>query len=168
MSYPLIDALSSVLAEVSVCLETTTNGVPSTVSMYHGPPPDDCGDSLFVWVDEVRGTTSFPEALSGTYRCAAVTGMVRVKLRVTRNCWPVLKDNARMPFPPVTETYAATAKLIEDVEAVWCCLSNGFADGSIWAGDNPLTPEAVLVGVAPKRPKGGLAYVEAEMLIELA
>lgn len=167
MSYPIVDATSSILAAVSACLEDTADGVPGTVSIYHGAPPDDCGDSLFVWLDDIRGTTSFPNPLRESYNCAAVKGMIGVNLRLTRNCWPVLKDNARMPFPAVADTNAASIKLLDDAEKIWCCLAEGFADGSIWIGANHGGPEAVLVGVVTRKPMGALAKIEAEMIIEL-
>ncbi len=166
MPYSIVDAMSSILNAASTCLEETPLGVPGSVYVYHTSPPDDCGDILVAWIEDIAPTVNFPQPFNGDIGCAPVLMMATIKMRLVRKCWPVVKDNPSSPFPSAEEMNEAALKLAGDSEALWCCLIDGVRSGSFWIGA-ATDPEFILESIKPTRPRGGVVGIDVTMKVEL-
>lgn len=162
----LNDVLQSILDNLCECLgENTTLGAPKDCFIYHTRAPDDCCDSLVIWLDRILPTAQFPIPFVGRDECGAVGRMMRVGVKLVRPCWPTVVDNPSNPFPPVAAMQAAAETMLIDTNVLWCCLSAGLS-----AGDHDPSGSCQdfhIESVIPDKPRGGCAGVTASFLVEL-
>lgn len=158
--------LSRVLDVSLACLDDTPLGRPDVYGLYHTPPPADCCDGLFVWLERIIPSRSFPQEWPGAIQCSELVPVARVAVRLYRGCWPVVKDSAVSPFPPADESDLAAANLQMDAIALFCCLLGDLSDcdGTILAGT---CLRAAMGGIDPLVPKGGCTGWTIRFGIEL-
>lgn len=163
----LNNILQSLLDHVYGCLENTVSGQPADRFMSFTRPPDDCCDYVAVWFDGIYPTKEFPDIWTGVDRCGDVRRMMRVKVKLVRPCWPVIKDNAKAPFPTPISIETAAEKLTIDANALWCCLAGGFQSGEAWFGGDSDCLYTRMESLVPDAPRGACAGMTATVLIEL-
>lgn len=152
----LPNMLTRALDLVAACLADTPNGAPGDTGLYHGTPPADCCDGLYLWLEQLYGAKGFPAAWSGAINCGEMTPVARVALRLYRPCWPTLVDNPFSPFPPATESDIAAANLQMDAIKMFCCLLGDLSDSNgVILGGSCLA--AAMGSTEPVSPQGGCA-----------
>ena len=146
-------------------LEETPLGRPPTAKLYYGstPPPADCCDYLAVWLERLRPTKDFPAEWQGEIRCDEVFGMADIAIMLRRSCWPVVKNDARAPFPPSDETDEASANLMADATQLWCTLFSLARDGLLTDGCGGVAVRRL----EPLPPMGGCGGNVARITVEL-
>ena len=161
------DLLQVVLDEVCQCLaENTTHGAPASCFMSHTTPPDDCCDFLAIWVEQMLPTYSFPIVSDRVQKCGDVHRMIRVRMKLLRNCYPVVKDNARAPFPTGEEMQTAAEGLLIDGNVLWCCVVDAVT-GALGCDSWNECLDAVMEDMTPVQPRGGCAGWEIAFRLEL-
>lgn len=160
------DLLQAVLDEVCACLENTTLGVPGSCYMSHTSPPDDCCDYLAIWLEQMLPTYKFPEVSSRVQKCGDVHRMARVRMKLLRSCWPVVKDNAQSPFPTPDEIQAASEALLIDGNVLWCCVGDALMSGACCDEWNQCL-DFKMDEMVPLKPRGGCAGWEIGFTVEL-
>ena len=93
------EVLQLVVDDLCVALEEcTVPGAPESCFISWTAPPDDCCNFLAVWMDELLPTAAFPAVNnSDPFQCG-VLRMMRVKARLVRPCWPVVRDTPSRRF----------------------------------------------------------------------
>lgn len=165
------DTLQLVVDDLYNGLSCTTNGSPKDGFISHTAPPDDCCDFVAVWMDRLDPTREFP-LVNTTFvdRCGETGRMALVKARVRRSCYPVIKDNARSPFPSAGEMQAAAEALLMDANVVWCRLVSAFGEG-VYALSEPECAAGCLnfkmEQLVMDPPRGGCAGFTVSFWMEL-
>ena len=167
----LNDTMQAVLDDVCAGLACTVFGAPNDCFISHTAPPDDCCDFLAIWMDVMQPTMQFPVVNTSIVdRCGETGRMMRLAMRLRRSCYPVIRDNAKSPFPPPAEMQAAAEGLLVDANVVWCRLISGFSEG-VYALDDPACPSGCLdwkMGeLRMDPPKGGCAGFTVTFAAEL-
>lgn len=163
----LNDVMASIQEAVCSCLEDNSPaGPPPRCFISLTRPPDDCCDYLAVYLERMVPTIDFPQVSAGLDRCGEAQRMARLKLKLVRSCWPVLKDNPTNPFPPSAEIQSASEGLLIDLNVVWCCLS-AILTGGDWIQIAGGGIRGKLESIEPDRPRGGCAGFTATFLVEL-
>ena len=161
------EILQLVVDDLCVALEEcTTAGAPQSCFISWTTPPDDCCDFLAVWMDELLPTVKFPSVNNTDPFQCGVSRMMRVKARLVRPCWPVIRDNAKSPFPPPGDMQAAAEALLIDSNVVWCRLVSAFANNFYDQAENGCLM-AMMASLKPDEPRGGCAGFTATWLMEL-
>lgn len=163
-----------IVETVCGCLETTTNGSPSTCGVYWSTPPDDldCGDcgtngALLAWLTAMGLTDNFPNGVASNIRkTPALTVYASLSLRLIRPCWPMVgsNDNDAQPIPTRDTTEGPSLALMEDAAAVMCCLTSQAMSQSgifgqcerVWLGE-----------IQPDPNRGGCAGFTVPMTVDL-
>ena len=146
----------NVLAVAEACLnDNDPAGAPENVYVSHCRPPDDCCDILSVWYEAFRPSRNFPDTSIEPMRCNNLTVAADLQLEVLRSCYPVVRDNAKSPFPPPAAIQAAADNLNITARVLWCCMLESYDLGL-------LTPDGSCVDIAfgqmtPICPRGGCA-----------
>ena len=163
----LNDALQLLLDDVCAGLACTVNGQPESCFISHTAPPDDCCDFVAVWMDGLYPTRKFP-AIDESHadRCQDIHRMMRVSVRLRRACYPVVRDNAKAPFPPPAEIQAAAEGLLIDANTTWCRVSSGIAD-KLYVPENVGCLDFKLNRLMMDRPRGGCTGFTMQLLMEL-
>ncbi len=158
--------LSRVLDVALDCLEDTPNGRPSAWGFYHTMPPADCCDGLYLWLERIVASKSFPAEWPGPINCGELVPVARVALKLYRPCWPTVKDDPHNPFPPATESDLAAADLQMDAIKLFCCLLGDLSnpDGTILGG---ACLKATMGAIDPSPPQGGCAAWTIRFALEL-
>lgn len=158
--------LTRVLDVSLACLAGTPNGTPGDSGLYHTPPPADCCDGLYVWLERLYAAKSFPGEWGGPINCGELVPVASVAIRLYRPCWPVLKDSAFAPFPPSSETDLAAANLQMDAIKLFCCLMGDLTgyNGAIFGG---LPLKSKMGAMDPVSPQGGCAGWTLHVDLEL-
>jgi len=167
----LNDMMQSMVDIGCLCLEDSPDGVPKYCFISHNEPPDDCCDFLAVWLERIRPRTGFENAAYTTgekvwSRCGDVGAVMDVRLRLMRDCWPVVQDDALNPFPPVADMQAAADNLLIDLQLLRCCLSAAACNGVLY----PENFECLEFGIGdaiPIGPRGGCAGWDLTYTFEL-
>ena len=97
------DVLQLILDDVCAGLTCSVYGAPQDCFISHTAPPDDCCDFVAIWMNAMLPVSrdGFPLVnVNGIERCGDTSRMMDVSLRVRRACYPVVRDNAKSPFPP--------------------------------------------------------------------
>ncbi len=161
------EVLQLVVDDLCVALEEcTTDGAPKSCFISWTAPPDDCCDFLAVWMDELLPTVKFPVVNTADPFQCGVMRMMRVKARLVRPCWPVVRDNAKSPFPPPGDMQAAAEALLIDSNVVWCRLVSAFANNFYQVNDASCLM-SMMGNLKPDPPRGGCAGFTATWLMEL-
>ncbi len=161
------EVLQLVVDDLCVALEEcTTAGAPKSCFISWTAPPDDCCDFLAVWMDELLPTVKFPVVNSTDPFQCGVSRMMRVKARLVRPCWPVVRDNAKSPFPPPADIQAAAEALLIDSNVVWCRLVSAFANNFYQANETDCLM-GMINNLKPDPPRGGCAGFTATWMMEL-
>jgi hypothetical protein len=156
-----------VLDDVCSGLTCTLYGPVEHCFISHTTPPDDCCDFVAVWIDGIEPTRQFPIPDDVTPdRCGEMSRMVSARIRLRRSCYPVVRDNAKQPFPPPSEMQAAAEGLLIDANVTWCRLASGIASG-LYTPDGSGCLDYKLAGLVMDRPRGGCAGFTATLLMEL-
>lgn len=160
------DLLQAVLDSTCECLQNTVYGTPGSCFISHTTPPDDCCDFLAIWVEQMLPTYSFPEVSTRVQKCGDVHRMVRVKMKLLRDCYPVVRDNAQAPFPSPEEMQAAAEGLLIDGNVLWCCVVDALTTG-IGCDQWNECLDSLMNEMVPIRPRGGCAGWELAFTLEL-
>lgn len=161
------EILQGILDSVCECLADTTLGQPPDCFISHTRPPDDCCDYLAIWLDEIMPTEQFPlgtDTMVDT-KCGNTHRMMRVKMKLVRSCYPVVRDNATSPFPSPSEIQAAAEALLIDANVMWCCVQCAFDEGDVFPDGSCL--DAKFVNLEMDRPRGGCAGATMTFLVEM-
>lgn len=161
------DILQALLDHTYACLEYTTYGQPDQAFLAFTRPPDDCCNYVAIWFDEMKETVEFPMEFTGFDQCNEARRMIRVKVKLVRSCWPVIRDNAIQPFPEPSEIATAAEKLTVDANILWCCLSSGFSDPEGPFTDAMRELDVKMESLVPDDPRGGCAGMTATLWVEL-
>jgi hypothetical protein len=122
-------------------------------------------------MDALLPTREFPNVNTTIVdRCGETNRMMRVQVRLRRPCWPVIKDNARSPFPSAADMQAASEGLLMDANVTYCRLTSGFSSGAY----GPSEPECAsgclnwkMGDLTMDAPRGGCAGFTVTFLAEL-
>lgn len=163
----LAEIMESIKVALCECLDDNSPaGAPPSCFVSLGRPPDDCCDYLAVYLDRILPTVDFPNPSTGLDQCGVTQRMARLKVKVVRSCWPVIKPNPTNPFPPASEIQSASEGLLIEATAVWCCLSEILLSGD-WHDIVGPGLHGKLEGLEPDRDRGACAGFTATFLIEL-
>ena len=162
----LPQAMLATLDVVLECLDGTPLGRPAESGLYHTSPPADCCDAVYVYVESISATKTFPSPYQGPIQCGQLAPVVNVAVKVYRDCWPVVQDSAVAPFPPTADTTVAAANLQMDALALFCCLMSDLSDpdGSIRGG---VCVQASIGSIDPGAPQGGCTSWTIRFKLEL-
>jgi hypothetical protein len=163
----LNDVLQLMVDDVCAGLQCTTYGPPKDCFISHTQPADDCCNFLAAWVHGMYPTRKFPLIDEATPdRCGEFSRMMRVYLRVKRDCYPVVRDNAKSPFPPSSEIQSAAEGLLIDANVVWCRLTSGIAAG-FYIPEGSGCLDFKMQELVMDRPRGGCAGFTVRLAVEL-
>lgn len=167
----LNDTLQIVLDDLCAGLACTAFGSPTNCFISHTAPPGDCCDFLAIWMSNMMPTRGFPIPNTTVVdRCGETNRMMRVFVRLRRACYPVVRDNAKAPFPPPKDMQAAAEGLLIDANVVWCRLISGFGS-DYYALDDPACQSGCLnwkmEELTMDPPEGGCAGFTVSFLAEL-
>jgi hypothetical protein len=165
--------MQSVLDVACTCLEDSPLGAPSDCFISHCAPPDDCCDFLSIWLDRIRPRQGFENAAYITgekvwAKCGDVGGVADISLRIMRDCYPVVKDNATNPFPSGVEMQTAAEALLIDLQILRCCIQEANCMGILYPDSEDANCLEFAIGDAtPECPRGGCAGWTLTFGIEL-
>jgi hypothetical protein len=161
------ETLQAILDSVCECLADTTLGQPPDCFISHTRPPDDCCDYLAIWLEQILPTDQFPSVADTAIdtRCGNVRRMMRVKMKLVRSCYPVVRDNATSPFPAAAEIQSAAEALLIDANVMWCCVQCAFDTGGVFVDGACL--DAKFEELVMDRPRGGCAGLTMTFLVEM-
>lgn len=160
------DIFQAILDDVCGCLDNTVLGTPKDCFISHREPPDDCCDYLTIWLDQMLPTYNFPEVTTRVQKCGDVRRMARVRMKLLRSCWPVVKDNASSPFPSAEEIQSASEALLIDGNVLWCCVVDAAGGGANCDEWNDCL-DFKMDEMVPLKNRGGCAGWEIGFTIEL-
>lgn len=116
------DAMCLCLADPAV-IAAGGLGRPKDCFISHGDPADDCCDFLAVWLRRIYPSRKFPEMWEGDARCNDTGAVLEFGVRLMRDCFPTLVDNAFNPFPDGEDSIEPAAiELLIDAWVMECCL----------------------------------------------
>lgn len=163
--------LETVRDAAYACLAASTTGEPANAYAYHTSPPADCCDQVSVWCEAIRPTVEFPNQFGDRLHCNAVRGMADIAVKITRSCWPALRDNQDDPFPTPDEMNAAALRLASDASTLWCCLLQQAQQGLLTPPEADFDPgedpDVVFGQATPDPPRGGCAGWTIRFTVEL-
>jgi hypothetical protein len=163
------DVLQLILDDVCAGLTCSVYGAPQDCFISHTAPPDDCCDFVAIWMNAMLPVSrdGFPLVnVNGIERCGDTSRMMDVSLRVRRACYPVVRDNAKSPFPPPAKIQTAAEGLLIDANLVWCRLVSGFGD-RLYTPDGYGCSDYKMGSLNMDSPMGGCAGFTVNMLVDL-
>jgi len=163
----LNDLMNNILAIACECMEETPRGTPKDCFVAHCEPADDCCDFLAVYLNRIRPVRNFPVVYEGPAECNDIRGGAEITVKLVRDCYPVVKDDARNPFPPASAIDAASQDLLMDIWQLRCCLVQAHDKGLFFPDDPSGCNDVVWQFVECVPPRGGCAGWKFSFVVEL-